>query len=138
MRSTLLLVLAAVVGVALVSPPAADAASCENALKAFYRCSATYDDGGTSEYCLETDLVTPGDGRFVLYVDLAGFVCTCGARGKAPNVKYGTTSTFVCGSQKVALTGKISGTRITGQGLSTVNSAGVRTTFTCRAVPSCS
>jgi hypothetical protein len=139
MRSRLLFALAAalVAALVIVAPSTSHAATCEAALRSKYRCSATFDDGSSSEYCLETDLLVPDDGRFLFYEDVAGFACTCAPRGKAPGVKFGASAAFICGSARAAMSGKVSGSRITGQAVDTRHSNGVRSTFTCRAVDSC-
>lgn len=136
-RVTLLAALAALTTTA--SPVASYAASCEAALKPRYKCTATYDGGGSAEYCLDLDAVIPGDGRFYLYESGgAGFYCTCEAKGKVPNVRFGTSSRdFFCGSDSIALTGKMSATRITGQGYNVSLSSGLRSSFTCQAVATC-
>lgn len=118
---------------------AAHAASCEAALQPRYKCTATFDDGGSSEYCLSGYTDARGDGQFALY-ELGGssFYCTCAAKGKAPNVRFGiSTRDFFCGSNATALSGRLSSTRITGQGYSIDQYPGLRSSFTCQAVATC-
>jgi len=118
---------------------ASHAASCESTLKARYACSASFDDGGSAEYCLSLDAGVPGDGKFVLYeAGSPTFYCTCQAKGKVPNPRFGSSSRdFFCASDYIALAGKTSSTRITGHGYGVAIFPGLRSSFTCRAVASC-
>ena len=137
LRITSLAALAALL--VTVDLAAAWAASCEAALKPRYKGTATFDDGGSAEYCLTGYTDAPGDGQFAVY-ELGGssFYCTCAAKGKAPNVRFGTSSRdFFCGSTAVALSGKLSTTRMTGQGYSVDQYPGLRSSFTCQAVATC-
>mgnify|MGYP001429685596 CR=1 FL=1 len=124
------------------NPPAAHAGNCELALKPLYKCSASYSDGGSSEYCLRTDVRAPGDGQFLLVEDGGlAFSCTCEAKGRAPSIKFGASSRdFFCGgSEYQTLAGKVSATRISGQGfdITTSNSTLFRSIFTCQTVATC-
>lgn len=117
---------------------ASHAASCETALKARYKCTASFDIGGSAEYCLSLDAGVPGDGKFALYeAGSPNFYCTCEAKGKVANPRFGASRDFVCTSDYVALTGKTSTTRITGQGYSVSVFPGLRSSFTCQAVSVC-
>ena len=115
------------------------AATCETPLDAQYQCSGTYSDGSSGTYCIHAYVVAPGDGEFILDEDGVGrFYCTCEARGKAPNVRFGaSTGSFFCSGDSVALIGKASGTRIVGQGYAAAFAPGTRSSFTCRAVDTC-
>jgi hypothetical protein len=121
------------------SPSASRAASCETPLKAHYRCSGTFDDGSSAEYCIHAYTVAPGDGAFIVDEDYNRYYCTCEARGKAPSVRFGaSTGKFFCsGGDGVALIGKASGSKLTGQGYATMFAPGVRSSFTCRADDTC-
>ncbi len=134
---TTLAALAALITTA--SPSASYAASCEAALKPGYKCTATYEGGGSSEYCVQMQAILPGDGQFYLIEDGAvGFYCTCEAKGRAPNVRFGAASRdFFCGSGNLALSGKVSAGGISGQGYNPNFGSGLRTSFTCRAVDTC-
>ena len=113
----------------------AHAANCERSLKANYKCSATYSDGGSSEYCLRAEAGI-GGGLFALAEPSGGFFsCTCGPRGKAPDVQFGGAGRdFVCGRDEISLAGKVTGSRLTGYGFAP---SGLRSTFSCRAVETC-
>ena len=117
------------------SPSASQAGNCELQLKKHYKCSATYSDGGSSEYCLRAE-ASIGGGLFALAEPSGGyFSCTCGPRGRAPNVEFGGAARdFVCGRDEIALAGKVTGSKLTGYGFDT---SGMRSTFTCRAVDTC-
>ena len=141
MRPTLRLApLAALAAVLLTGGlSASHAANCELPLKAHYSCSATFSDGGSSEYCIHTNAVIPGDGQFVLDEDQSRrFFCTCEAKGKAPGVRFGaSTQRFFCRGDSVALAGKVTGSKLAGQGYDTSLGSGLRSMFTCRAVAAC-
>jgi len=141
MRTTLRIAPLAALAVLLVTGnlSTAYAASCEAALKPHYKCTATFDTGDTADYCLSGYTDAPGDGKFALY-EFGGssFYCTCEAKGKAPGVRFGTSSRdFFCASGAIALAGKVSTTRLTGQGYSVGLYPGLRSSFTCQAVASC-
>lgn len=131
--------LAAVAAVLLTGSLSAAHANCELPLKARYKCTATYSDGGSSDYCLRPDVFTPGDGRFALIEEGGNaFYCSCDAKGRAPNVSFGASSQgFFCSGNYVAAAGKVRGSRITGQGYDTGVQDGIRSTFTCQAVDTC-
>lgn len=141
MRTTLRTAsLATLIATLLVgSLSSAHATSCEVPLKGRYKCSGTYSDGGTSEYCIRTDVITPGDGQFALYEENAAtYLCTCDGKGRAPNVKFGGSSRdFFCGSGSVILSGKVSGSRLSGYGYNTSLGSGLRSAFTCQPVATC-
>jgi hypothetical protein len=120
-------------------PSASFAASCETALKPYYSCTATFDSGDTATYCLTGYTDLPGDGQFALYEGGgSSFYCTCEAKGKAPGVRFGTSSRdFFCASDSIAVAGKMSPTRITAQGYSVDLYPGLRSSFTCQAVAAC-
>jgi hypothetical protein len=88
---------------------------------------------------LHLDAGIPGDGRFTLYeMGVLNFYCTCEARGKAPNVRFGASShDFFCASEFIALSGKVAGSKISGHGYSVSLHPGVQSSFTCRAVATC-
>lgn len=113
---------------------AAHAGNCERSLKAHYKCTATYSDGGSSEYCLRAETGI-GGGIFALAEPSGGFFsCTCGPRGRAPEVQFGgATRDFVCDRDDVVLAGKVTGSKLTGYGFA----SGMRSSFTCRAVETC-
>lgn len=137
-RLTILAALAALlVG---IDPSPSSAVSCEMALKPHYRCTAAYEGGGSSEYCVRMDAILPGDGHFYLIEDSGtGFYCTCAAKGKGANAKFGASSRdFFCGSDNLALTGKVSSRAVSGQGYAPYSGGGgIRTSFTCQPVPTC-
>lgn len=110
------------------------AASCDRQLERHYKCSATYSDGGSSEYCLRAEAGI-GGGVFALFEPSGGFFsCSCGPRGRAPSVEFGGAARdFACRRDEIVLAGKVTGSKITGYGLT----PGVRSTFTCRAVDTC-
>lgn len=110
------------------------ASSCDQRLKQHYKCSATYDDGGSSEYCLRAEAGN-GGGVFALAEPSGGFfLCTCAPKGKAPNVEFGGGSRdFVCGRDGIVLAGKVSGSKLTGY----ADAPAIRSAFTCRAVEAC-
>jgi len=112
---------------------ASHAASCDQQLRKNYKCSATYSDGGSSEYCLRAE-ADNGGGVFALAEPSGGFfLCSCGPRGKAPNIELGGAGRdFVCLRDDIALAGKVTGSKLTGFGF-----GGLRSTFTCRAVDTC-
>lgn len=115
---------------------AAHAANCERALKTHYECSATFSGGGSSEYCLRAEAGI-GSGLFALAEPSGGFFfCTCAPRGAAPNVEFGGAARdFVCSRDEIALSGKVTGSKIKGFGF--FDASGMRSTFTCRAVDPC-
>jgi len=112
---------------------ASHAASCDVQLKKHYKCSATYSDGNSSEYCLRVE-ADNGGGLFALAEPSGGFfLCSCGPRGKAPNVAFGGAGRdFVCLRDEIALAGKVTGSKLTGFGF-----GDLRSMFTCRAVDTC-
>ena len=113
---------------------ASHAASCDLKFKRYYKCSATFDDGGSTEYCLRAETGFTG-GVFALAEQSGGFFfCTCGPRGRAPYVEFGGASgDFICRRDEIVLAGKVSGTKLTGFG----STPDVRSAFTCRAVETC-
>ena len=116
------------------------AASCELSLRAHYKCSATFDVGGSADYCTRTDVIAPGDGQFVLIeAEASVFHCTCEAKGRAPNVQFGGSSRdFFCGDgTDTSLVGRVTGSRITGQGYNATLTSEIRSVFTCQAVETC-
>jgi len=131
--------LAALAALLITTAPAVShAASCELAFKAAaYRCSGTFDGGGSSQFCIRPDVNAPGDGVFALIEnETLVFRCTCEAKGRAPNVQFGGASRgFFCLTPDTTLSGKVSGSRLTGQGYNPY--AGIRSTFTCQAVAAC-
>jgi hypothetical protein len=137
MRTTLRLAPLATLAflIAAGSLSASHAANCDRQLQKNYKCSASYSDGGSSEYCLRSE-ADIGGGLFALAEPSGGFFeCTCGPRGKAPNVEFGGASRdFVCGRDGIVLAGKVTGSKLTGFGFGT---SGPRSTFTCRAVDTC-
>lgn len=124
------------------SPSASHARSCEDLIRERYKCTATYSNGDSSEFCMRTGPgSSAGDGQFAYLEDenLAYF-CTCDVKGRAPNVQFGGSSRdFFCGSNgtNTAISGRISGGRITGQGYNYALSSGLRSSFTCQAVQTC-
>jgi hypothetical protein len=111
------------------------AANCERSLRTHYQCTATYGDGGSSEYCLRAE-ASIGGGLFALAEPSGDFFsCTCAPRGKAPNVEFGGAARdFACGRDEVVLAGKLTGSKLTGHGFAP---NGLRSAFTCRAVETC-
>jgi len=136
MRTTLRLAppaaLAFLIGIGSLS--VSHASSCDERLRKHYKCSATYDDGASSEYCLRAEAGN-GSGVFAL-AEPSGdfFLCTCAPRGKAPNVEFGGGGRdFVCRRDEIVLAGKVTGIKLTGYG----SAPAVRSEFTCRAVETC-
>jgi hypothetical protein len=117
----------------------ARAATCELRLKSLYECSGTYSDGTSGNYCIHLDVGIPGDGKFALYeAGVPNFYCTCEAKGKAPNVRFGASSRdFFCASDFLALSATIAGGKISGHGYHASLFPGLRSSFTCRAVATC-
>jgi hypothetical protein len=74
MRTTLRLVPLAALAFLITtgSLSASHASNCELRLKAHYKCSATFDDGGSSEYCLQAQAGI-GGGLFTLAEQSGGF-----------------------------------------------------------------
>jgi hypothetical protein len=121
------------------NPSPSYAASCDTELRLNYKCTATFDDGGSVDYCVIGGDGAFGDGYFNLIADLTYFaLCTCEAKGNPPNVRFGAASKdFFC-SEDVTYTvsiGKFTGSKIKGQTYNT--SVGVRSVFTCEVVASC-
>jgi hypothetical protein len=115
------------------------AATCETQLKGTYKCSATFDVGGSAEYCLRPYVETPGDGQFWLVeAETNSFYCSCDAKGRFPDVQFGASSRdFFCGSfSDIAFAGRASGGRITGQGY-TLDGGALRSAVSCQAVATC-
>jgi hypothetical protein len=136
MRTTLrLATLAALTFLTVIgSLSAAQASSCDERLKKHYKCSATYDNGGSSEYCLRAEAGN-GSGIFAL-AEPSGdfFLCSCAPKGKAPNVEFGGGGRdFVCRRDAIVLAGKVTGIKLTGYG----SAPALRSEFTCRAVETC-
>jgi hypothetical protein len=139
MRSTFHIAFTAAVAALILTSGASSshAATCETQLKPRYKCTASYDDGQTSEYCLTADVETPDDGKFWMVEALTvGFECACQAKGRAPNLDFGGSRDFLCISQPdLAVAGRVSGARMTGQGFSLGFS--VQSAFSCQAVETC-
>lgn len=120
-------------------PAASFALSCETALKPYYRCTAAYEGGGSSEYCARVDALSPGDGHFYFIEDTGtGFYCTCAAKGKGATARFGASSRdFFCGSGNLSLAGKVSARGVSGQGYAPNVGTGLRTSFSCQPVAAC-
>src|SRR5262245_48785165 len=64
------------------------AANCEADLKPFYSCTATFDTGGSVNYCVAVDYSPRTDGEFLMVADTTYYAsCTCKASGTPPQVK---------------------------------------------------
>lgn len=133
--------IAALTALMLTAHLPAYAANCEAPLRARYKCSGTFSDGQSGEYCIRTDVIVPGDGQFVLIEEEARrYFCTCQAKGKAPDVQFGAASRdFFCGADgaETSLAARVAGPRITGHGYNFDLSSGIRSAFTCQAVETC-
>ena len=114
------------------------AANCEADLKPFYTCTATFDTGGSVNYCVAVDYAPRTDGEFLMTADNTYYAfCTCKAQGTPPNVKFGVAKNFFCteADTNTVSMGTASRSIIKGQGFNT--SVGVRSVFTCQATTAC-
>jgi hypothetical protein len=114
------------------------AANCEADLKPFYTCTATFDTGGSVNYCVAVDYAPRTDGEFLMTADNTYYAfCTCKAQGTPPNVKFGVAKNFFCteADTNTVSIGTASKSVIKGQGFNT--SVGVRSVFTCQAAAAC-
>jgi hypothetical protein len=114
------------------------AANCEADLKPFYTCTATFDTGGSVNYCVAVDYAPRTDGEFLMTADNTYYAfCTCKAQGTLPNVKFGVAKNFFCteADTNTVSIGTASKSVIKGQGFNT--SVGVRSVFTCQAAAAC-
>lgn len=114
------------------------AANCEADLKPFYSCTATFDTGGSVNYCVAVDYAPRTDGEFLMTADNTYYAyCTCKASGTSPNVKFGAAKNFFCTEDATNTTsiGTASKNIIKGQSFNT--SVGVRSVFTCQATTTC-
>ena len=105
-----------------------------------WACTAELSSGAIVDYCLNlTGSAGAGPARTFDMVTTGPYprTSTCGARGKAPGAQYGEGASYLCfdALTDTAESGKVSKKKITGQ---TYNvSDNVRSTFTCKADPSC-
>ncbi len=119
------------------------AANCEANLKPLYKCTSTFEDGGTVDYCLATsNVVIPNDGIFSLVADSTYYAgCTCETKGRPPDPRFGASSKdFFCSDNGTGTTsiGKLTGNKINGQVFNTTAGLlGLRSVFTCEAVAAC-
>lgn len=115
------------------------AANCEAALKPRYECTATFENGGSVNYCVTVDFASRTDGEFLMVADQTYYAfCTCKTTGTTPNMHFGAAKDFFCTEDATNTTsvGKATGNSMRGQSFNT--SVGVRSVFTCQAVTACS
>lgn len=114
------------------------AANCEARLKPLYNCTATFDGGGSVNYCIAVDFEPRTDGEFLMVADNTYYAyCTCRATGASPNVDFGVARNFFCTEDATNTTsiGAATGNTIKGQSFNT--SVEIRSVFTCRATAAC-
>ena len=105
-----------------------------------YRCSVAVEGGGTFNDCLR--FTSPGSvsDKFDLTTDQLGATlgCTCLAKGKPSNPKFGTSSEFACtGDEDVAFQGTVARTgKKIAKGFAS-NAAGTGFVFTCTQDDAC-
>jgi hypothetical protein len=105
-----------------------------------WACTAELSSGATVDYCLNlTGGAGAGPTRTFDMVTTGPYprTCTCGAKGKALHARYGEGASYLCfdALTDTAESGKISKKKITGQTFNV--SDNVRSTFTCKADPTC-